>query len=50
MKINIKLFLLFISIILISSCSDYRKILKTPGFEKKLEAALEYYEEKELKL
>ena len=47
MKINIKLFLLFISIILISSCSDYRKILKTPGFEKKLEAALEYYEEKE---
>ena len=37
MKINIKLFLLFISIILISSCSDYRKILKTPGFEKKLE-------------
>lgn len=47
MKINIKLFLLFISIILILSCGDYRKILKTPGFEKKLEAALKYYEEEE---
>ena len=47
MKINIKLFLSFVSIILISSCSDYRKILKTPGFEKKLEAALEYYEKEE---
>ena len=32
---------------LISSCSEYRKVLKTEGYEKKLKAAIEYYENDE---
>ena len=43
LKINF-ITLLFI---LISSCSDYRKILKTEGYEKKLKAAIEFYENDE---
>ena len=29
------------------SCSEYRKILKEDGYEKKLESALKYYENEE---
>ncbi|MBV19731.1 MAG: outer membrane protein assembly factor BamD [Cytophagia bacterium] len=32
---------------LIISCSEYRKVLKTEGYEKKLKAATEYYENEE---
>ncbi len=39
--------ILFISIFLFFSCSDYRKLLKTEGYDKKLEAALKYYEDQE---
>ena len=36
---------IFIIILFINfSCSDYRKLFKTEGYEKKLEAALNYYE------
>jgi len=39
---------IFIIILFTSfSCSDYRKLFKTEGYEKKLEAALNYYEEEE---
>ena len=34
-------------IIILFSCSEYRKILKEEGYEKKLEAAIKYYEEEE---
>ena len=35
--------LLFLSTLV--SCNEYRKILKTPGYDKKLTAALEYYDD-----
>ena len=35
---------------LIFSCSEYRKVLKTEGYEKKLKAAIEYYENDECEL
>ena len=41
MKIKI---LLIITLTISFSCSDYRKLFKTEGYEKKLEAALNYYE------
>jgi outer membrane protein assembly factor BamD len=47
MKINTNIFISIITIIIIQSCSDYRKILKIPGYEEKLEAALEYYEKED---
>jgi outer membrane protein assembly factor BamD len=31
----------------IFSCSEYRKVLKTEGYEKKLDAAMKYYEDEE---
>ena len=34
-------------ILFLFSCSEYRKVLKSPGYEKKLEAALNYYEDEE---
>ena len=40
---NFLLFICFLSI----SCSEYRKILKEDGYEKKLESALKYYENEE---
>ena len=40
-----KLFLIIIFISL--SCSDYRKLFKTEGYEEKLEGALKYYEQEE---
>ena len=43
LKINF-ITLLFI---LITSCSDYRKVLKTEGYEKKLKSAIEFYENDE---
>ena len=43
LKISIVVSLFF----LIFSCSEYRKVLKTEGYEKKLKAAIEYYENDE---
>ena len=44
-------FKIIISIILflstLVSCNEYRKILKTPGYEKKLTAALKYYDDED---
>ena len=31
--------------LILTSCSEYRKILKSTGYQKKLDAAMEYYEE-----
>ena len=45
---NIKIIisiLLFLSTLV--SCNEYRKILKTPGYDKKLTAALEYYDDED---
>ena len=36
---------LFTLILILSSCSEYRKVLKSTGYQEKLDAALEYYEE-----
>ena len=47
MKISINIFISFIAIIIFQACSDYRKILKTSGYEEKLEGALKYYEEED---
>ena len=41
-------FILILTLIFgLSSCSEYRKVLKTEGYEKKLEAAMKYYEDEE---
>ena len=34
-------------IVILFSCSEYRKILKEVGYEKQLEAAIKYYEDEE---
>ena len=46
MKLKINSLLIIISLINFS-CNDYRKLFKTEGYEKKLEAALNYYENEE---
>lgn len=38
---------LLLIVIVLSSCSDYRKLLKTGGWEEQYEAALKYYNEKD---
>ena len=43
MKNKLLLIIVFISL----SCSDYRKLFKTDGYEEKLQGALKYYEEEE---
>ena len=41
-------FILILTLIFgLSSCSEYRKVLKTEGYEKKLDAAMKYYEDEE---
>ena len=42
-KFSLAIVLLF----LLFSCSEYRKVLKSEGYEKKLEAAMKYYEDEE---
>ncbi len=42
---NYTFLLNFIIILLLISCSEYRKTLKSTGYEEKLEAAMEYFEE-----
>ncbi|MDB5262219.1 MAG: outer membrane protein assembly factor BamD [Adhaeribacter sp.] len=37
----------FVCLLLLSSCSDYNKILKSDNVDKKYEAALKYYEKKD---
>jgi outer membrane protein assembly factor BamD len=37
----------FVCLLLLSSCSDYNKILKSENVDKKYEAALQYYEKKD---
>ena len=42
-KFSLAIVLLF----LLFSCSEYIKVLKSEGYEKKLEAAMKYYEDEE---
>tara|TARA_A100000164_G_scaffold382157_1_gene439370 strand:- start:4902 stop:5711 length:810 start_codon:yes stop_codon:yes gene_type:complete len=42
---NYTFLLNFILILLLTSCSEYRKTLKSTGYDEKLEAAMEYFEE-----
>nr|WKN37094.1 outer membrane protein assembly factor BamD [Tunicatimonas sp. TK19036] len=46
MKTYFAIILLTVTVVL-SSCSDYRKLLKNGGWEKQYEAALNYYQEKD---
>ena len=43
--INKLLFFKIFLMLILTSCSEYRKILKSTGYQKKLDAAMEYYEE-----
>ena len=43
--INKLLFFKILLLIILSSCSEYRKILRSTGYQKKLDAAMKYYEE-----